>query len=68
MRLPRLLVVATLWGSATVGCHLATEQAPVAPQQRAPDFELRADDGRTVSLTELVADGPAVLVFYRGHW
>ena len=32
------------------------------------DFTLPDATGRDVSLSELVADGPAVLVFYRGGW
>jgi peroxiredoxin len=32
------------------------------------DFTLPDATGREVSLSELVADGPAVLVFYRGGW
>ena len=32
------------------------------------DFELPGADGAPSSLGELVADGPAVLVFYRGQW
>ncbi len=32
------------------------------------DFALPDATGREVSLSELVADGPAVLVFYRGGW
>ncbi|MFG1640747.1 peroxiredoxin-like family protein [Amycolatopsis sp. NPDC049252] len=32
------------------------------------DFALPGADGETVSLGQLVADGPAVLVFYRGQW
>ncbi|WP_410630422.1 peroxiredoxin-like family protein [Amycolatopsis sp. cmx-4-83] len=32
------------------------------------DFTLPAADGATTSLGRLVADGPAVLVFYRGQW
>ncbi|MET8994569.1 peroxiredoxin-like family protein [Amycolatopsis sp. NPDC004169] len=32
------------------------------------DFTLPAADGTPTSLGELVADGPAVLVFYRGQW
>lgn len=32
------------------------------------DFTLPGADGDTVSLGQLVADGPAVLVFYRGQW
>jgi hypothetical protein len=54
--------------ASTTGCRLRTEQAPVAEQALAPDFELPSHEDRTVSLTELLARGPAVLVFYRGHW
>lgn len=32
------------------------------------DFALPGADGETVSLGQLVADGPVVLVFYRGQW
>jgi peroxiredoxin len=32
------------------------------------DFTLPGADGEPVSLGDLVADGPAVLVFYRGQW
>ena len=32
------------------------------------DFTLPDATGRDVSLSELVSDGPAVLVFYRGGW
>ncbi|WP_410637276.1 peroxiredoxin-like family protein [Amycolatopsis sp. lyj-346] len=32
------------------------------------DFTLPAADGAPTSLGQLVADGPAVLVFYRGQW
>ncbi len=32
------------------------------------EFTLPDANGHDVSLTELVADGPAVLVFYRGGW
>ncbi len=32
------------------------------------DFELPGADGVPASLGDLVADGPAVLVFYRGQW
>lgn len=32
------------------------------------DFTLPDADGAAVSLAELTADGPAVLVFYRGQW
>lgn len=32
------------------------------------DFELPGADGTPTKLADLVADGPAVLVFYRGQW
>ena len=37
---------------------------PVAAGEIAPDFTLRQTFERNVSLSELVADGPAVLAFY----
>jgi hypothetical protein len=62
------LVSAGLVLATASGCRLHTEAAPVAEQARAPELELLAHDGRTVSLDQLLARGPAVLVFYRGHW
>jgi hypothetical protein len=43
-----------------------TEFAEVG--SKVEDFELPGADGAPSSLGELVADGPAVLVFYRGQW
>ena len=40
----------------------------VAPGDLLQDFMLPNATGKDVSLSELVADGPAVLVFYRGGW
>ena len=34
----------------------------------APDFELPDSTGATRRLSKLVAEGPVVLLFYRGHW
>lgn len=34
----------------------------------APPFALHANDLGTCALAELVAEGPAVLIFYRGDW
>jgi peroxiredoxin len=34
----------------------------------APDFTLLDAEGTARSLGELVAEGPLVLIFYRGHW
>lgn len=64
----RALVSAALVAVTASGCRLQTEHAPVPAQARAPELSLPAHDGRTVTLDELLAHGPAVLVFYRGHW
>ncbi len=37
--------------------------------QTVPDFSLPDSSGtRNVALSQLVAGGPAVILFYRGHW
>lgn len=40
----------------------------LAVGDKAPAFTLPSATGGTVSLDELLADGPAVLTFYRGAW
>lgn len=52
-----------------VSSSCLSTRGPTVPQgQLAPDFSLRSHDGRQVTLDGLVAQGPAVLVFYRGYW
>jgi len=44
---------------------------PVTPAEelrRAPDFTLPDVGGRPVTLSQRLAGGPILLVFYRGHW
>jgi peroxiredoxin len=36
--------------------------------QQAPDFALPDSTGTARRLSDLVAVGPLVLLFYRGHW
>jgi peroxiredoxin len=36
--------------------------------EMAPDFELPDSTGAPRSLSALVATGPRILIFYRGHW
>jgi len=36
--------------------------------ERAPEFELPSTGGGTVSLSETLEDGPAVVLINRGHW
>jgi peroxiredoxin len=36
--------------------------------EQMPDFVLPDHEGRLVSLAEILAEGPAVIAFHRGHW
>lgn len=38
------------------------------PGEIAPDFELSDSTGAPHTLSQLVAERPRVLIFYRGHW
>lgn len=69
-RLTQSIVVGLALGTSVgaVGCRLQTEQESVQVEPTAPDFSLTAQDGTDVDLASLVARGPAILVFYRGHW
>ena len=41
----------------------------LAVGQTVPDFSLTDFSGtREVALSQLIAGGPAVILFYRGHW
>jgi len=60
MTLPSLAVASILTATA-IG-------APLGPGQTMPDAALQTQDGKVVSLRELVAAQPAVLIFYRGGW
>lgn len=46
----------------------ATAIRPLLPGSPAPQVEVRRADGTPVALAEVVAEGPTVLVFYRGGW
>ena len=59
-------LIGLIVSAACGGLHTRAPSAEVG--QRAADFELAAADGTIVSLEQLRANGPAVLVFYRGHW
>jgi peroxiredoxin len=39
-----------------------------APGQRMPPFVLPDESGRLIHLEALVANGPAAIMFHRGHW
>jgi len=47
--------------------HQAGESAPKVGDQM-PPFVLPDETGRMMSLSDLIAQGPAVVTFHRGHW
>ena len=49
-------------------CALTPRSEGPPPHAAAPDFSLPSHTGETVALSELLANGPAVVVFYRGFW
>lgn len=51
----------------STSCLSVRAQGPPAAAL-APAFSLEDHRGHAVSLAQITADGPAVLVFYRGHW
>ena len=44
------------------------EERALKAGQRAPDFKLPDFAGNQFSLSQLCADGPLALIFYRGLW
>jgi peroxiredoxin len=53
-----------------VGRLEAAQAGRAAPQvgERMPGFTMPDQDGKLVSLDDLLGQGPAVLAFHRGHW
>lgn len=70
--LAALLTVACSSSPATTDAPEAAPQsestATLSVGDAAPAFSLPSGAGEAVSLASLTADGPAVLVFYRGDW
>jgi cytochrome oxidase Cu insertion factor (SCO1/SenC/PrrC family) len=60
------LAVAAL--AAGTGCRLQSSAPAKAVTEQAPSFSLPDHNGQSVSLSALRERGPAILVFYRGHW
>ena len=67
-------VVASLAGALAAGaCGTVVGLRPAAPPTlattaRAAAFTLPSHEGRTVALSDVLAQRDVVLVFYRGHW
>ena len=54
------------WSQAYTGVMAAGKQRKLLdPGSRAPDFRLPRLDGGTVALTEILANGPALIVFFK---
>ena len=72
MSLPEVAVIGVLAASMfwfnSCAVHTAPQVTPVASENHAPSFALPDQHGEIVSLTDLTANGPALVVFYRGHW
>lgn len=62
-----LLLLAATTSKAAPAAQ-AADVCPLKPGALVPDITLRAPDGKSVALRRLVAERPAVLVFYRGGW
>ncbi len=50
------------------GCALKARNPGPPARAAAPPFTLPSHHGMQVSLKSLLETGPAVVVFYRGHW
>ena len=62
-------LVLTVGAGLLVACGtLETRGTPLTTTARAVPFELPDQEGSTVSLASLLERGPAVVIFYRGHW
>ena len=62
------VLLATI-GVLSVACGRLTPRAPgPAAEALAPSFRLPDQRGNTLTLSQLKAAGPVVVVFYRGHW
>jgi peroxiredoxin len=48
--------------------HLLRREDAPKPGDVMPTFVLPDETGRLVSLKDLLAQGPAVVTFHRGHW
>ncbi len=54
--------------SAAQQSQAVARTAPVANGEAAPDFTLKDEEGRAVTLSTARGKMPVVLVFYRGYW
>jgi len=53
------------WANAVLA---QADPAALAVGSKAPSFSAKDQHGRTVSLEQLQAKGPVIVIFYRGYW
>jgi hypothetical protein len=61
-------LVASIVSAGCVTGLTVTREATLATNATAPEFTLAAQTGEATTLASALANGPVVLVFYRGHW
>ena len=61
-------VAAVVLVLALAACRLPSPQTPPTQGSVAPDFALLDGEGGRHRLSETLARGPVMLLFYRGHW
>lgn len=63
-----LALIAVASGISGCFTKLETRAPAMNAASLAPEFELPDSGGEIHRLSELTAEGPAVVVFYRGYW
>ena len=60
--------LALMHGATQALVESRLHEAALGEGDSGPDFELPDSEGEIVSLSSLLARGPAVIAFFRGHW
>ncbi|MBW2457260.1 MAG: redoxin domain-containing protein [Deltaproteobacteria bacterium] len=64
-----LLGLAAVLGYGACGWWtIEPRTTPIQVKRPAPEFALPDHEGTVVRLSDLLARGPVVVIFYRGHW
>jgi hypothetical protein len=63
-----MMAVSVLLWCAACGTFVRPRGEPLPVRETAPEFSLQSQNGETVSLPEILKQGPVLIVFYRGHW